>query len=105
MIIGKRSRAASGPSATGGSSNPRSRCPRDRRGRPARPGRDRRELGLVGGDGFNGGYGQEFDADLASLEKIGAGGSDPGFVEELAELEVPEETTEIPVEVPSDGKE
>jgi DNA-directed RNA polymerase subunit beta' len=50
------------------------------------------ELGLVGGDGFNGGYGQEFDADLASLEKIGAGGgSDPGFVEELAELEIPPE--------------
>jgi DNA-directed RNA polymerase subunit beta' len=50
------------------------------------------ELGLVGGDAFNGGYGQEFDADLASLEKIGAGGgSDPGFVEELAELEILEE--------------
>jgi DNA-directed RNA polymerase subunit beta' len=49
------------------------------------------ELGLSGGDGFGGGYGQEFDADLASLEKIGAGDSDPGFVEELAELEVPEE--------------
>src|ERR1700680_4787075 len=49
------------------------------------------ELGLSGGDGFNGGYGQEFDADLASLEKIGAGGSDPGFVEELADLDVPEE--------------
>jgi DNA-directed RNA polymerase subunit beta' len=49
------------------------------------------ELGLSGGDGFNGGYGQEFDADLASLEKIGAGGTDPGFVEELADLEVPEE--------------
>ena len=49
------------------------------------------ELGLAGGDGL-GGYGQEFDADLASLEKIGAGDSDPGFVEELAELEVPEET-------------
>ena len=40
---------------------------------------------------LGGGYGQEFDADLASLEKIGAGDSDPGFVEELAELEVPEE--------------
>ena len=40
------------------------------------------ELGLAG-DGFNGGYGQEFDADLASLEKIGAGGTDPGFAEEL----------------------
>jgi DNA-directed RNA polymerase subunit beta' len=48
------------------------------------------ELGLAG-DGFNGGYGQEFDADLASLEKIGAGGTDPGFAEELAELELPEE--------------
>jgi len=48
------------------------------------------ELGLSSGDGL-GGYGQEFDADLASLEKIGAGDSDPGFVEELAELEVPEE--------------
>jgi DNA-directed RNA polymerase subunit beta' len=53
------------------------------------------ELGLSGGDGLSGGYGQEFDADLASLEKIGAGDSDPGFVEELAELEVPaEEPTE-----------
>jgi DNA-directed RNA polymerase subunit beta' len=49
------------------------------------------ELGLSGSEGFNGGYGQEFDADLASLEKIGAGGGDPGFVEELADLEVPEE--------------
>jgi DNA-directed RNA polymerase subunit beta' len=52
------------------------------------------ELGLSGGEGFGGGYGQEFDADLASLEKIGAGDSDPGFVEELAELEVPEEPSE-----------
>jgi DNA-directed RNA polymerase subunit beta' len=49
------------------------------------------ELGLAEGEDFNGAYGQEFDADLASLEKIGAGGSDPGFVEELAELEIPEE--------------
>ncbi|HEY3758679.1 MAG TPA: DNA-directed RNA polymerase subunit beta' [Solirubrobacteraceae bacterium] len=56
------------------------------------------ELGLQGADALGGGYGQEFDADLASLEKIGAGGSDPGFVEELAELEVPEETADIPVE-------
>jgi DNA-directed RNA polymerase subunit beta' len=48
------------------------------------------ELGLAG-DGFTGGYGQEFDADLASLEKIGAGGTDPGFAEELAELELPDE--------------
>src|ERR1700680_4079551 len=43
------------------------------------------------GDGLGGGYGQEFDADLASLEKIGAGGTDPGFAEELAELEIPTE--------------
>jgi DNA-directed RNA polymerase subunit beta' len=49
------------------------------------------ELGLSGAGSFNGGYGQEFDADLASLEKIGAGSTDPGFVEELADLEVPEE--------------
>jgi DNA-directed RNA polymerase subunit beta' len=48
------------------------------------------ELGLAG-DGFSGSYGQEFDADLASLEKIGAGGTDPGFAEELAELELPDE--------------
>jgi DNA-directed RNA polymerase subunit beta' len=48
------------------------------------------ELGLSG-EGFNGGYGQEFDADLASLEKIGAGGTDTGFAEELAELELSEE--------------
>ena len=47
------------------------------------------ELGLAGGDALNGGYGQEFDADLASLEKIGAGGTDPGFAEELAELGIP----------------
>ncbi len=53
------------------------------------------ELGLAGGEGFNAGYGQEFDADLASLEKIGAGDSDPGFVEELAELEVPEDPAEV----------
>ena len=50
------------------------------------------ELGLAGASGFSGGYGQEFDADLASLEKIGAGGTDPGFAEELAELEIPEES-------------
>ncbi len=60
------------------------------------------ELGLHGGDPLGGGYGQEFDADLASLEKIGAGDSDPGFVEELAELEVPEEPLEAPEE-PAEG--
>jgi DNA-directed RNA polymerase subunit beta' len=52
------------------------------------------ELGLTGGDALNGGYGQEFDNDLASLEKIGAGGTDPGFAEELAELEIPAEEPE-----------
>ena len=52
------------------------------------------ELGLAG-DGFSGGYGQEFDADLASLEKIGAGGTDPGFAEELAELELPDENLAV----------
>ena len=52
------------------------------------------ELGLTDGDSLGGGYGQEFDADLASLEKIGAGGTDPGFAEELAELELPAEDSE-----------
>jgi DNA-directed RNA polymerase subunit beta' len=63
------------------------------------------ELGLHGGDPLGGSYGQEFDADLASLEKIGAGDSDPGFVEELAELEVPEEPLEAlePQEEPAEG--
>jgi DNA-directed RNA polymerase subunit beta' len=50
------------------------------------------ELGLADGEALGTGYGREFDADLASLEKIGAGGSDPGFVEGLGELEVPEES-------------
>jgi DNA-directed RNA polymerase subunit beta' len=52
------------------------------------------ELGLADGEGLGGAYGSEFDADLASLEKIGAGSSDPGFVEGLGELEVPEEPSE-----------
>jgi DNA-directed RNA polymerase subunit beta' len=52
------------------------------------------ELGLSGaGGGLGGSYGQEFDADLASLEKIGAGGTDPGFVEELADLAIPEDSS------------
>jgi DNA-directed RNA polymerase subunit beta' len=49
------------------------------------------ELGLSDGEPLAPAYGHEFDADLASLEKIGAGGSDPGFIEGLGELEVPEE--------------
>jgi DNA-directed RNA polymerase subunit beta' len=52
------------------------------------------ELGLADGEALGTGYGSEFDADLASLEKIGAGSTDPGFVEGLGELDVPEESTE-----------
>jgi DNA-directed RNA polymerase subunit beta' len=52
------------------------------------------ELGLSDGEPLVPDYGHEFDADLASLEKIGAGGSDPGFIEGLGELEVPEEQKE-----------
>jgi DNA-directed RNA polymerase subunit beta' len=52
------------------------------------------ELGLADGEALGTGYGSEFDADLASLEKIGAGSSDPGFVEGLGELEAPEESVE-----------
>jgi DNA-directed RNA polymerase subunit beta' len=52
------------------------------------------ELGLADGEALGGSYGSEFDADLASLEKIGAGNSDPGFVEGLGDLEVPEEGEE-----------
>ena len=52
------------------------------------------ELGLADGEALGNGYGSEFDADLASLEKIGAGSTDPGFVEGLGELDVPEESGE-----------
>ncbi len=52
------------------------------------------ELGLADGEALGAGYGSEFDADLASLEKIGAGSTDPGFVEGLGELDVPEESGE-----------
>ncbi len=52
------------------------------------------ELGLADGEALGTGYGSEFDADLASLEKIGAGSTDPGFVEGLGDLEVPEESGE-----------
>ncbi|MCW3049313.1 MAG: rpoC, partial [Solirubrobacterales bacterium] len=51
------------------------------------------ELGLGDGDGL-GGFGSAFDEDLASLQEIGAGGSDPGFAEELADLDVPDEGRE-----------
>jgi DNA-directed RNA polymerase subunit beta' len=46
------------------------------------------ELGLGDGDGL-GGFGAAFESDIASLEDIGAGGTDPGFAEELADLDVP----------------
>jgi DNA-directed RNA polymerase subunit beta' len=52
------------------------------------------ELGLSAGEGLGGAYGKEFDSDLASLEKIGAGSTDPGFVEELADLEIPDDSEE-----------
>jgi DNA-directed RNA polymerase subunit beta' len=48
------------------------------------------ELGYGDGDGL-GGFGAAFDEDLASLEEIGAGGTDPGFADELADLDVPDE--------------
>ncbi|HEV3229540.1 MAG TPA: DNA-directed RNA polymerase subunit beta', partial [Solirubrobacteraceae bacterium] len=48
------------------------------------------ELGLGNGGGLDE-FGSAFDEDLASLEEIGASRPDPGFVEELAELDVPDE--------------
>jgi DNA-directed RNA polymerase subunit beta' len=48
------------------------------------------ELGLTDGEGFSE-YGQEYHSDLAKLERIGAGESDEGFVENIPEIEVPEE--------------
>jgi|SRR5439155_10072508 len=51
------------------------------------------ELGLGDGDGL-GGFGAAFESDIASLEDIGAGGTDPGFAEELADLDVPTEDDE-----------
>ncbi|MFZ2051589.1 MAG: DNA-directed RNA polymerase subunit beta' [Solirubrobacteraceae bacterium] len=50
------------------------------------------ELGIGDGDGNGGDINRAFDDDLASLEQMGAGGADAGFAEELAELEVPEES-------------
>jgi len=51
------------------------------------------ELGLGDGDGL-GGFGAAFESDIASLEDIGAGGTDPGFAEELADLDVPSDDQE-----------
>ncbi len=50
------------------------------------------ELGIGDGEGNGGDINRAFDDDLASLEQMGAGGADAGFAEELAELEVPEES-------------
>ncbi len=49
------------------------------------------ELGLSQGEGFSGGFGSTLTSDLNELESIGAGGTDPGFAEELADLDVPED--------------
>ena len=46
------------------------------------------ELGLGGDDGL-GGFGAALQSDISTLEDIGAGGTDPGFADELAELDVP----------------
>jgi DNA-directed RNA polymerase subunit beta' len=46
------------------------------------------ELGLTDGESLTG-FGGGLEADLSDLEDIGAGGSSLGFVEELADLDVP----------------
>jgi DNA-directed RNA polymerase subunit beta' len=48
-------------------------------------------LGLSGSDDL-GGFGTAFSEDIASLEEIGAGGTDPGFAEELADLDIPSDS-------------
>ncbi|UTI65528.1 DNA-directed RNA polymerase subunit beta' [Paraconexibacter antarcticus] len=48
-------------------------------------------LGLSGTDDL-GGFGTAFSEDIASLEEIGAGGTDPGFAEELADLDIPSDS-------------
>ena len=48
-------------------------------------------LGLSGADDL-GGFGTAFSEDIASLEEIGAGGTDPGFAEELADLDIPSDS-------------
>ncbi len=35
------------------------------------------------------GFGSSLSSDISELESIGAGGTDPGFAEELADLDVP----------------
>jgi DNA-directed RNA polymerase subunit beta' len=47
-------------------------------------------LGLEDSDSL-GGFGSAFNDDIASLEEIGAGATDPGFAEELADLDIPDD--------------
>lgn len=46
---------------------------------------------LVSDDSDRGcaGFGSSLSSDISELESIGAGGTDPGFAEELADLDVP----------------
>jgi DNA-directed RNA polymerase subunit beta' len=46
------------------------------------------ELGLGDGDGLSD-FGSAFSEDIATLDEIGGGGTDTGFAEELADLDVP----------------
>jgi DNA-directed RNA polymerase subunit beta' len=50
------------------------------------------ELGLDGGEGLQG-FGASFESDLEALEGIGAGDGGEGFAEELASLDVPEDSS------------
>ncbi|MDQ6914352.1 MAG: DNA-directed RNA polymerase subunit beta' [Actinomycetota bacterium] len=50
------------------------------------------ELGLDGGEGLQG-FGASFESDLEALEGIGAGDGGEGFAEELASLDVSEDTS------------
>jgi hypothetical protein len=52
-----------------------------------------RPRGLGDGDGLSG-LRAAFDEDLSTLEDIGAGAADPGFADELGELDVPSEGEE-----------
>jgi DNA-directed RNA polymerase subunit beta' len=49
------------------------------------------ELGLTDGEGLQG-FGPGLEADLADLEAIGGNGDSHGFAEELAELDVPDDS-------------
>jgi DNA-directed RNA polymerase subunit beta' len=51
------------------------------------------ELGLDGGEGTSG-FGASFESDLEALEGMSPGDGGEGFAEELASLDVPDETSE-----------